>query len=514
MSTTTLDSDDLRRRVTGCWLGKAVGGTLGMPFEGVTDTLDLSFYDPVPAEMLPNDDLDLQVLWAAVLQRQLDSGEAVRVDRHDLAAAFLENVDFPFDEYGVAIRNLRLGLSPPWTGRCDNWFTNGMGAAIRSEVWACLAAGDPALAAAYAREDAVLDHAGPGVDAEVFFAALEASAFTADRDADPRPMIEAAASHLPPDSQTAGVARDTIAWWDDLGDWRAVRGQILGRYGSDNVTDTTQNVGFTLLGWLAGGGDFGRTLCVAVGCGYDADCTGATAGALMGILDPGGIGEDWLRPIGRQLVVSPPVRPPAGTAWPATLDEFTDQVLRLRDALAGRRPDAREADAPDPSTLAVPIRRAFDDWRTRPGCREHFGLPGYPLMPTPRPTLPADAEAITLPGTFATLAAKDFGGPTLLIEFALDLAAGREILLMFNSPQPHRVWLNDDLVIARESGRMAPSFHRVPVNQWAHVELPAGRHAVTVASTRPDAGVAEWVIGAGDRATRQWLPDAFRGRLA
>lgn len=52
-----------------------------------------------------------------------------------------------------------------------------MGAAIRSELWACLAPGDPALAAAYAREDACLDHAEEGLWAEVWLAALQSAAF-------------------------------------------------------------------------------------------------------------------------------------------------------------------------------------------------------------------------------------------------------------------------------------------------------------------------------------------------
>ena len=118
---------DYRARVMGCWLGKAVGGTLGMPFEGQDGPLDISFYTPIPTEMLPNDDLDLQVLWACVLDRE----DPVRVDRGILARAWRENCGFPWDEYGVAKRNLAEGIAPPLSGSFDNWFTRGMGAASR-----------------------------------------------------------------------------------------------------------------------------------------------------------------------------------------------------------------------------------------------------------------------------------------------------------------------------------------------------------------------------------------------
>ena len=160
-----------------------MGGTLGMPFEGQDGPLNISFYDPVPTEMIANDDLDLQVLWACIL----DEMGRPYVDRNVLGQAWLDHVEFPWDEYGVAIRNLRLGIKPPLTGSYDNCFTNGMGAAIRSELWACLAPGNPELAAKYAYEDACVDHADEGIWAPVFLAALESQAFVEE---DPDTLLD------------------------------------------------------------------------------------------------------------------------------------------------------------------------------------------------------------------------------------------------------------------------------------------------------------------------------------
>lgn len=58
-------------------------------------------------------------------------------------------------------------------------------------------------------------------------------------------------------------------------------------------------MGFVVLGLLYGEGDFKRSLLLAVDCGDDTDCTGATLGALLGIR--GGmavIPEDWRAYIG------------------------------------------------------------------------------------------------------------------------------------------------------------------------------------------------------------------------
>jgi hypothetical protein len=89
--------------------------------------------------MLPNDDIELQVLWAcklAAMKRPL-------VSRSLFEDGWLNSIDCPCDEYGIAIRNLRRGIRSPWSGRFDNYFVDGLGAAIRSELWAFLAPGDP-----------------------------------------------------------------------------------------------------------------------------------------------------------------------------------------------------------------------------------------------------------------------------------------------------------------------------------------------------------------------------------
>ena len=113
-----LSQDTLRKKMLGCFLGKSAGGTLGQPYEGWEGPLGLTYYDPVPTDMIPNDDLDLQVLWADCLARQ---AEPV-VDRDLFGRAWVEHVHFPWSEYGIAIRNLKLGIPATWSGRYDNWF--------------------------------------------------------------------------------------------------------------------------------------------------------------------------------------------------------------------------------------------------------------------------------------------------------------------------------------------------------------------------------------------------------
>ena len=51
-----------------CWLGKSIGGTLGAPYEGSHDFLDVRGFKSKPGEPLPNDDLDLQLVWLSAME--------------------------------------------------------------------------------------------------------------------------------------------------------------------------------------------------------------------------------------------------------------------------------------------------------------------------------------------------------------------------------------------------------------------------------------------------------------
>ena len=48
----SLNYETYLKKLHGCYLGKAVGGTLGMPREGTLTMAEVSYYDPVPDAMV------------------------------------------------------------------------------------------------------------------------------------------------------------------------------------------------------------------------------------------------------------------------------------------------------------------------------------------------------------------------------------------------------------------------------------------------------------------------------
>jgi ADP-ribosylglycohydrolase len=489
---TSLNTRDLRDRMMSCWLGKAIGGTLGMPFEGVRHTLSLSYYDPVPTEMLPNDDLDLQVIYACMLDRMTEP----QIDRLVLAEAW-RHVGMSCDEYGVVKRNLRLGLRPPDTGRYDNPFALGMGAAIRTELWACLAAGNPDLAARYAYEDACMDHADEGIEAAVFLAALQAMAFVVqDRDE----LIARSMAFLPSSSCLRRALGDTLVLWQRHRDWRSVQAEIARRYLNDNFTDVVINLAYILLGWLASD-DFGEAICIAVSCGQDTDCTGATLGATLGIIDPRSIDERWLKPIGRDLVLSPSVH---GIQPPPTLDAFNDLVLDLRRRLGGRAPEVQATYA-DTTSLGIPVQLGT--------------IRGDVRNLRHADAVAADVERAMLPGTWAKLPSTERGA-SRVVRYRLKLRADQSGHLMVCSATPVRAWWDGRLVIDSAGGAFVPAFHRcLPADGIRPLLLTRGPHELLAALGASETTDVSWVVGLCDDpdapGCRSWIDDPFeRGGAA
>lgn len=264
-------------KVFGCWLGKCVSGTIGAPYEGMKQRLDFEYSPVFLEELIPNDDLDLQVLWLSVLEQK-----GVNFSAEDLAEAFSTRVPYAPGEYAVFKKNYRRGIAPPVCGQFNNrYFLEGMGAPIRSEVWACIAPGNPELAARYAAIDGQLDHAGNSVYAEQFFAAMEAEAFF---ESDLDRLVDVGLAHIPADSEIAALIRDVCAWSKSGRDWGYVRSLIIREYGHPSCTNLFENIGFTLLALYAGGGDLIKSTMIALNCGFDTDCSCATAGALLGII--------------------------------------------------------------------------------------------------------------------------------------------------------------------------------------------------------------------------------------
>lgn len=330
--------EKIHESILGCWIGKNCGGTLGAPLEiayGKPEPFDVKWYPKIQEGGLPNDDLEIQLIWLKILEEVgLDFTE------HDLARYWLNHVFYNPDEYGMHKRNLALGLRPPISGYYNNHFRDCMGCPIRSEIWACVAAGNPRLAAQFALRDAVVDHAGgESVYGELFNVTIQAAAFTIkDRDK----LLQIGLSYLPKTSLTRKAVEEAMDSHRAGRDWKEARKRILGPQPHINAQYSPPNIGFQVVGWLYGK-DFGDALCKAVNCGYDTDCTGATLGSILGILDGAkALPKKWTAPLGSKIAINDwelnrglRFLREGPNPIPETIEDLTDRTIRIyRQVLA------------------------------------------------------------------------------------------------------------------------------------------------------------------------------------
>ncbi|MGW1209061.1 ADP-ribosylglycohydrolase family protein [Streptomyces sp. NPDC002499] len=356
-------------RIAGAWLGRCVGNTMGKPVEGLTpaevqkyleavgqlpQTGYLPLLDPLPAgvshlhESAPfasaglfdavprDDDIDWTILGLHMLETY---GEDLSTA--DIAREWLDRIPFTqtFTAERAAYRNLVSGLKPPATATADNPYREWIGALIRTDIYGYVHPGRPRAAARMALTDAVLSHTANGIYGAMWAAALVSEALVANSAVQ---AVEAALRVLPQTSRLhesqyrlldlahSGAGVDDALQWIDT---------HLGHY---NWVHTINNAAIITTALLWGGGDFVRSIGLAVRAGNDTDSTAATVGSVVGALGgPSAVPEHLVAPT--HGVVRSAVR----GFDRITVTELAQRTDAVRRHLRSSLPSARSTPEPE-----------------------------------------------------------------------------------------------------------------------------------------------------------------------
>ncbi len=439
----TLPYSRYQDKVMAGWIGKSIGGVIGARLENHKELKSFSVDELWPDAMIPNDDLDLQVLWLEALQER-----GLYLSSDDLAAFWQDRCWYFFCEYGIFLNNLQRGIAPPLSGTWNNaYFKHSEGCPIRAEIWGYIAAGNPALAADLARLDGQLDHGELSIQAEQFLAAAAAqSIITSDLDT----ALAAGLSVVPVQSPIARavprVKAIALRYPDTRQAWRVV----IREFGSRNANDVVTNHALALLALFMGKGDLKRTMQLCAEFGWDTDCTASTAGALLGSLHgTAALPVDWLKLLGENLICGIEVKHKNATLAALAADTCligAEMALTRNSVITfSNAPAVTVRPAPTPQvsiTIEYPGQPVL--WRDRPTeVRIRINNPFAQARSGSLTLTPAVGTSDTFDDASLTLSAYDSTTLTVQIQRTADSGVWLPDKNLF-----HATWIEDGTTVA------------------------------------------------------------------
>ena len=198
----------------------------------------------------------------------------------------------------VAYCNFLRGYEPPASAVYQNPFREWIGAQIRGDYFGYINPGDPESAAEMAWRDASISHVKNGIYGEMFAAAMIACAAVT---ADLREIVLGGLAQIPSTSRLYAAVQEIVTGYDRGGTWEEAVALVHEHYDENTAhgwCHTISNAMLVTAALLYGGGDYGKTICLAVQPAYDTDCNGATVGSIVGMLRGfEGLGKEWTEPI-------------------------------------------------------------------------------------------------------------------------------------------------------------------------------------------------------------------------
>ncbi len=330
------DAEALRKKLLGAWTGRACGCLLGKPVECIrsnelipllketgnypmhryilsTDITDevcshYKFYlkNKPYADTVDGMPVDDDTNYVALAQRIVeDYGRDF--DSGDVATAWMkyQSIFSYFTAERIAFVNFVNCIQPPASAMYKNVCREWIGAQIRGDYFGYINPGKPDEAAEMAFTDARISHVKNGIYGEMFASAMIACAAVTDSIED---IILGGLAQIPSTSRLYEAVMKILDGYKNGVTQEECFDIIHAAY--DEHTDhgwchTISNAMIVAAALLYGEGNFGKSICCAVGMAFDTDCNGATVGSVLGMR--GGIDcidDYWKKPINGKIHTS------------------------------------------------------------------------------------------------------------------------------------------------------------------------------------------------------------------
>ncbi len=293
-----LTSPRYAEQVYAGWLAQIIGGAIGTAMEGYTTEKLKETFGKVDDYVRPpntfNDDITYELAFLKAFEEK-----GLKVAAEDIADQWLALIPFGWSAEDIALRNLKLGIYPPDSGRLHNPFSEWIGAQMRGAVCGMVVPGNAMEAARLAWLDGSISHANNGILGEVFNAVLTARAFVTS---DMRLLLEEVVDMMPQDAEYTTVVKFALNQCQRSNDWEVAWRSCEEKYKRYNWIHVYPNAAAQVVALWFGENDFNETMNIVALAGQDVDCNAAQIATMLGIargLDA--IGNKWREPIGDGL---------------------------------------------------------------------------------------------------------------------------------------------------------------------------------------------------------------------
>ncbi len=330
------DEETLRKKILGAWMGRACGCLLGKPVEGIrsnefipflketgnypmhryilsTDITDevcshykFFFKNKAYADTVDGMPVDDDTNYVILAQKIVEKcGRSF--DSEDVAIAWMkyQSVHSYFTAERIAYVNFINCIQPPASAMYKNVCREWIGAQIRGDYFGYINPGKPEKAAKMAFNDACISHVKNGIYGEMFASAMIACAAVTDNIED---IILGGLAEIPATSRLYEAVMKIVDGYKNdvtLDECFALIHAAYDEHTDHGWCHTISNAMIVTAALLYGEGDFGKSICTAVGMAFDTDCNGATVGSVLGMRNSiDGIDEYWKKPVNGKIHTS------------------------------------------------------------------------------------------------------------------------------------------------------------------------------------------------------------------
>lgn len=292
--------ENYKERIDNGLLCQIAGGAYGTALEGYTgQTLRETFGEKLKFYVSDidtfNDDITFEIAFLEALDERNDKTKSIT--SFDIAKKWLELIPYAWSAEHYALENLRRGIFPPESATTNNYFSEWIGAQMRTMIAGLVAPANPYLASKLAYEDSIISHTKNGVYAGIHSAVLVSLSFVID---DTRELLKASREYIPNNTMFAHFFDITLKACENSENHIEAFEKVFEEAKIFHWIHAIPNMMAVVISLYFGGRELTKCFNILGELGLDVDCNAGEVGTILGVMTNSSF-EKWTMPLSDTL---------------------------------------------------------------------------------------------------------------------------------------------------------------------------------------------------------------------